>query len=99
MKTCNKKGEAEVHWTAGQLCLLQHLCVSDCMSLYHKMISNDFKPLKLYLIISNNKSGMAPLSSVSALNSCTVEHEPSLQVFGKGIPLLCWVSCLLNFFF
>lgn len=32
-------------------------------------------------------------------NSYTVEHEPSLQVFGIGIPLLCWFNCPLDFFF
>lgn len=41
MKTCKKKGEAEMHWTVGQLIgLLQHPLVSD----YIRNISqNDFK--------------------------------------------------------
>lgn len=56
MKTCNKKGEAEMHWTAGQLIgLLQHPSVPDCISLYHRMIFvfsffniNYLKPLKSF---------------------------------------------------
>lgn len=109
VKTCNKKGDAVMHWTVGQLIgLLQHPFVSDCIPLCHTIILNYFKPLKLYLIISNRKLGTAPLlsavlhwnlSSVSTLNSYTVEYEPSLQVFGIGIPLLCWFNCLLDFFF
>lgn len=33
------------------------------------------------------------------LNSYTVEHEPSLQVFGIGIPLLCLTVFFIFFFF
>lgn len=73
MKTCNKKGEAEMHWTVGQLIgLLRHLFVSDCIPLYHRMILNYLKPLKLYLIISNHKLGMAPLLSVVFTETCPV---------------------------
>lgn len=64
VKTCNKKGEAEMHWTAGQLIgLLQHpFLFSDCIPLYHRMIFKlFFKPLKLYRIVSNHKLGTAPL--------------------------------------
>lgn len=103
MKSCNKKGETEVHWTA-----IQHIC------LYSIVPQNGFvfflsyfKPLKLYLIISNHKLGMAPLMSVGFAETCpvyqlfsyAVEHKPSLQVFGIGIPLLCWLNCLLDLFF
>ena len=78
MKTCNKKGEAEMHWTAGQLIgLLQHpffFCLfSDCIPLYRRMIFKlFFKPLKLYLIVSNHKLGTAPLSSVGFTDTCPV---------------------------
>lgn len=107
VKTCNKKGEAEMHWTVGQLIgLVRHLLVSDCIPLYHRMILNYYKSLKLYLI-SNHKLGMAPLLPVGFTETCpvyllltvTLEHEPSLQVFGIGIPLLCWFNCLLDFLF
>ena len=30
------------------------------------------------------------------LNSHTVDHKPSLQVFGVGIPLLCWFNCAFD---
>lgn len=73
MKTCNKKGEAMMHWTVGQLIgLLQHPFVSDCIPLYHRMTLNYFKPLKLYLIINHHKLGVAPLLSVGFTETCPV---------------------------
>lgn len=73
MKTCNKKGEAEMHWTAGQLIgLLRHPFVSDCIPLYHRMILNYFNLLKLYLITSNHMLGLAPLLSVGFTETCPV---------------------------
>lgn len=73
VKTCNKKGDAVMHWTVGQLIgLLQHPFVSDCIPLCRRMILNYFKPLKLYLIISNHKLEMAPLLSVVFTEICPV---------------------------
>lgn len=73
VKTCNKKGEAEMHWTVGQLIgLLQHPLVSDCIPLYPGLILNYFKPLKLYLIVNNNMLGLAPLLSVAFTETCPV---------------------------
>lgn len=73
MKTCNKKGEAEMHWTVGHLIgLLRHPILSDCIPFYHKIILNYFKPLKLYLIISNHKLGLPPPLSVGFTETCPV---------------------------
>lgn len=72
VKTCNKKGEAEMHWTVGQLIgLVWHPLVSDCIPLYHRRILNYYKSLKLYLI-SNHKLGMAPLLPVGFTETCPV---------------------------
>lgn len=55
--------------------------------------------LKLYLIIDLSVEFRWSLPSASPLqNSYTVEHEPSLQVFGIGIPLLYWFNSLIFFF-
>lgn len=80
-----------MHWTAEQL-----IC------LYFIKRQNNFDTLKLYLIISSRKLGMTHLTSVGFSDACpvyyTVERQPSLQVFGIGIPLLCWFNCLLFLF-
>lgn len=113
MKTCNKKGEAEMHWTAGQLAgLLRHPVVPDCIPLYHRISFNLFlNYFKLYLIVNNDKLRMAPRCLFCFTQTCpvyrlltvTVEYEPSLQVFFLfffiGIPLLCWFTCPHDYFF
>lgn len=72
VKTCNKKGEAEMHWTARQhVGLLQD--PFEYIPLFHifsffliLLFKNCFK---LYLIVSNHKLGMTPLISVQCIQS------------------------------
>lgn len=67
----------------------------DRVGLYGRTILSYFKPLKFYLIASsrifdNGPSGEGFTETCPVyLHSYAVVHEPSLQVFGIGIPLLC----------
>lgn len=74
VKTCNKKGEAEMHWTAGQLAgLLRHPFVPDCIPLYHRISFNLFlNYFKLYLIVNNDKLRIAPRCLFRFTQTCPV---------------------------